>query len=1033
MRPIRLSMSGMYSYQERVDIDFEELCAHNLFGIFGPVGSGKSTILEAISYALYGQTERMTRSDRRNYNMMNLKSMELWIDFEFVAGPENKRYRFEVFGKRNTKRFEDVKKLDRSAFVWGKVDSEGKEDWIPMDSTDAGRILGLDYGNFIKTIIIPQGRFKEFLHMGGTDRTRMLKELFGLQRFELYDPAKRLQDQNKDKTSSVEGQLKELAEVPKEEMAAHEQALAELGKEAATVQERVTQLQAKNQEALQVKKLVADISETEEMLASLLPHKPEHEKRKTHLARYVAALRDFRSDLEAETTLLKKLDANSAQSLLLQGKIKDYKQQIERADADMRKLKEAYDGREQWTEKAREMDLVVQMLQLSGEAETLTQRMAKGTEKVTAQAAAIARAEAELKTANTRVQALRVVQARLPELTELHNWFRERSRLLTLLQQEEANLKTAQNARAALATEIAEMRQQPALAEAQLSAEPAELETQVATHKTELRRQLHAAENAIADLGKQDKLAEFAEMIAAGEPCPLCGATEHPAPYDAGVAGEMLATQREKKADIAAALEAFTDAALQLQQAVARLADRQAQEQQATDRRDQAQSLLTRHLEGFRWPDFAPDQPAPAAKALEAAREDVRALEKAEQALKVLEDGLKDLRHDLERFREAIAEFDRKKAGIAGNFDGLKGQLKIFDFENYRDKRPEDVAAKADRFKEQYEEITAQHDKAYATLEALKDSERKLEREFGIVENGIREGSEALAGIRAALAKQLEASAFDSLDDVRKLLAEQIDLAREQERVAQFFEDLNRELANRKAYLKQLDGRGYDAELHTTLQADLEAAEERQNALNQELGQLRERIKEMKRVREKRKILEKEHAALVARGLELGTLARLFYASGFVNYVSTIYLQELCMRANVRFRKLSRNQLQLEVDKDNAFVVRDMLNDGQTRSVKTLSGGQTFQASLSLALALADNIQQRHESSHNFFFLDGGFGTLDEDSLRIVFDTLKDLRRENRIVGVISHVEALQQEIDTYLQVEQDEETGSRVRGSWEM
>jgi energy-coupling factor transporter ATP-binding protein EcfA2 len=93
------------------------------------------------------------------------------------------------------------------------------------------------------------------------------------------------------------------------------------------------------------------------------------------------------------------------------------------------------------------------------------------------------------------------------------------------------------------------------------------------------------------------------------------------------------------------------------------------------------------------------------------------------------------------------------------------------------------------------------------------------------------------------------------------------------------------------------------------------------------------------------------------------------------------------------------------------------MNGGKTRSVKTLSGGQTFQAALSLALALADNIQQITASNQNFFFLDEGFGSLDKESLAVVFDTLKSLRRETRMVGIISHVEEMQQEIEVHLRM----------------
>ena len=86
---------------------------------------------------------------------------------------------------------------------------------------------------------------------------------------------------------------------------------------------------------------------------------------------------------------------------------------------------------------------------------------------------------------------------------------------------------------------------------------------------------------------------------------------------------------------------------------------------------------------------------------------------------------------------------------------------------------------------------------------------------------------------------------------------------------------------------------------------------------------------------------------------------------------------------------------------------------------------------LPLALSLADNIQKITESNQNFFFLDEGFGSLDKESLAVVLDTLKTLRNENRIVGVISHVEEMQQEIDVHLRIENDENKGSLIKKSW--
>ena len=103
MIPIQLTLEGIYSYQNKQTIDFGALTDAGLFGIFGAVASGKSTILEAITFALYGDSERMGGTNR-NYNMMNLKSNRMYVDFEFINF-ENKKYRAIREYRRNSKSF----------------------------------------------------------------------------------------------------------------------------------------------------------------------------------------------------------------------------------------------------------------------------------------------------------------------------------------------------------------------------------------------------------------------------------------------------------------------------------------------------------------------------------------------------------------------------------------------------------------------------------------------------------------------------------------------------------------------------------------------------------------------------------------------------------------------------------------------------------------------------------------------------------------------------------------------------------------
>jgi len=175
MIPVRLTLEGIYSYQAAVTIDFRRLTAAQLFGIFGPVGSGKSTILEAMTLALYGESARLSRGDNRSSNMLNLRSDRLAVDFTFLDRAAG-QHRFTVEAKRNRKRPEEVGSLVRRAY---RLDP-ATEEWVPLDHTDGERVLGLSYANFRRTTIIPQGRFQEFLQLGPKDRTEMMKELFQL-------------------------------------------------------------------------------------------------------------------------------------------------------------------------------------------------------------------------------------------------------------------------------------------------------------------------------------------------------------------------------------------------------------------------------------------------------------------------------------------------------------------------------------------------------------------------------------------------------------------------------------------------------------------------------------------------------------------------------------------------------------------------------------------------------------------------------------------------------------------------------------
>ena len=219
MIPKLLTIKGLYSYQTEQTIDFAQLTQSHLFGIFGKVGAGKSTILEAIMLALYGEVERLGKAGR-NYNILNLRSDELVIIFDFEI--EQKLYRSKVLGSRHSKKFGEVK-------VNPPVFFEYFEDaFKPIDIKTAESLIGLKPDDFKKTIIIPQGTFQDFLQLGDTERARMMRELFGLERFDLEDKVKHLLLQNDGAIQGLKGQLAQIGEIKFEDIEIKQTQLSEL-------------------------------------------------------------------------------------------------------------------------------------------------------------------------------------------------------------------------------------------------------------------------------------------------------------------------------------------------------------------------------------------------------------------------------------------------------------------------------------------------------------------------------------------------------------------------------------------------------------------------------------------------------------------------------------------------------------------------------------------------------------------------------------------------------------------------------------
>lgn len=177
-------------------------------------------------------------------------------------------------------------------------------------------------------------------------------------------------------------------------------------------------------------------------------------------------------------------------------------------------------------------------------------------------------------------------------------------------------------------------------------------------------------------------------------------------------------------------------------------------------------------------------------------------------------------------------------------------------------------------------------------------------------------------------------------------------------------------------------------------------------------------------------VMDRERQSVTRKKELLEQIQRLLKGNSFIEFISEERLRYIAREASETLGVLTKFRYSLELDTENGFVIRDNGNGGVCRSVSSLSGGETFLTSLSLALALSSQIQLKGQSPLEFFFLDEGFGTLDEELLNTVIDSLERLSSTKKVIGVISHVPELKNRIARRLIVEppSSDGSGSRVR-----
>jgi DNA repair protein SbcC/Rad50 len=1024
MIPIQLTIQGLYSYQEKQTIDFTKLTSAGLFGIFGTVGSGKSSILEAITFAVYGRTDRLNLSgDNRYYNMMNLKSNQLLIDFIFETGREQTAYRATVKGKRNSKKFEDVKALERSAY------KKQGNDWRPVENEAIGQAIGLSYDNFKRTIIIPQGQFQEFLQLGDKERTQMMKELFNLGKYEFYYKVASLESKNNAHKQNVEGQLKQLGAVNPEQAAIYQEQLTKLEEELKEQNRKLTENQKAEEQLRKLQELTQKKTEAEKEQKNLQEKEPEFQALEKKITWYEQCVNRFKHLLDSLNENRKKQEEREKQIRFDTEKLKAEEAEIERLEKLLQELKPAYEKREELKKKAEELSRLVQMKKLEEIIASEQTRYRKGKEVLNDTVQQLEKLKTEKQQLEGTIKEERGKIPDLEMLSTIRAWHTDKHNLDKQLFETEKEIEKYLQQEKGILDEKSQILASPVF---EGLPEEADFKTCIQHLKAEtqkIRDKQKALNEQENHFRVKAQLKTYAEELEEGKPCPLCGSVHHPELFKSEDINEALAELANKQQVFEQQLEQISELGNRLNILDNKQRTVQQNQKEFREKKKEQLQQIAAHAERFVWKKYREEKELD--EAFREAKRIQGELKEHERALKNVTKKLALEEKNKERYQAELEKIDKSLTVHQTELKAIIGQLQLIQPQEYSqtlvgqiEKEKTDLLNEHNRIEKEFTEKSNSLQKRNKQKDVLTGSLKTNHRE-------LEQDKETIASLKKRVDDQLAESSFQSVDEVVQVLSQPLDTEGEKQKIALFKDQLLRIKSLRDQLQNEMGERVYDAELHQKFISEVTLLKEQITQKNQEQGKVAELLKKLQKDLETQKLLREEHENLELRAENIKTMKSLFKASGFVNYISSVYLQNLCNAANDRFFQLTRQKLSLEITPDNNFQVRDFMNGGKIRSVKTLSGGQTFQAALSLALALADNIQKITESNQNFFFLDEGFGSLDKESLNIVFDTLKSLRKENRIVGVISHVEEMQQEIDVHLRIDNHEERGSTIQPSW--
>ena len=1000
MKPIKLTMQAFGPFAQTETIEFDKLGTNPLFLINGPTGSGKTSILDAICFALYGET---TGNERQGIQMrcdMAAPTLLTEVTLEFSLHGKSYRVIRSPEQEAPKARGEGMTVRKHTAALYEITD---KETLITSKTTqvktEVTNIVGLNETQFRQVMVLPQGKFRELLLATSKEREEIFGQLF---QTDIY---KKIEYALKDKASAIskakdefDNQIRGALQVAG---VSSEAELTEQ-REALSVQFETVQKQEQGSLA-QLNAVKTDLQKAEALRNEFKKREQAEIALKRHLEQSDAV-----SSRQLQLDNAKKASKVELPYVTLQNASKqtqELEQKVAKLSQDLTVANDAVKSKEGALQTAKEQaaqlpKLTEQQYQLEGmkgklvekselekainagltqksEFEATLKKYIALKEKLTLEAQ---RGQKSLDQARVDVASIGSVEAEIKQQQRLMQDLQK----LTGLNQELAKLDALTPSKQALFDQA-----KARYVELQRSADTLELSW-------------HNAQAAV-----------LAQRLQAGEMCPVCGSVEHPQP--AQFVGEEVTKEQVQRArnteregqvalnQLSNQLEQHNIAVGQYKQQIEQLSVElgqnasmdlsalQASMQQLNERLQQLSSINLVQLE--------------------------QSVNELNQRCVTGEGKINDLQNQMAANESTIKGNQEQLAKLSASLDAKYSSLEALE---------QDIVV----IQKQITELNTAFESAQNHLQQAVLAKTNIESQLTTNQQWLNEALERLNTAKTDWAQALQASAFE---DEAQFLASKVDEAEMQvwqqeiEAFKQTQIKLEQTLADLSSTLKDLalpDLEGFNVKLNSVQQSYVEA--------RNQLDSTRSLFERLEKVRNDIATLHDKNTKLEDEYKVFGTLYDV--ASGKTGsrislhrFVLGVLLDDVLIQASQRLSLMSKGRYIL-ARKTEGFkgaagrgldlVVEDSYT-GKTRDVATLSGGESFMAALALALGLSDVVQSYSGGIRlDTLFIDEGFGSLDPESLDLAIQTLVDLQQTGRMIGVISHVSELKEQMAQRIDVE---------------